>query len=206
MAQISLYFTGGSQPALDRIKFKHPLLEKERVAVRGKSSGAFMGYCSFQWSHAVQGLALLLIRAKIFSGSKDIESLEQRVLRGAANTPASSLDYAISKQPVWIAELFSLDKFGISLLRRLVHRTNSERKRPGDTIIAINPTQLPDENINILIDGKVISDAVLLKNFLASLEISNSRSKVLEMNKPMRNKTNTPNAINLASYQKPLAA
>lgn len=183
MAQISLYFTSGKKPALDRIKFKHPLLEKERVAVRGKSSGALMGYCSFQWSHAVQGLALLLIRAKIYSSSKDMEQLEQRVLRGGANTPASSLDYAISKQPVWISELFGLDKFEISLLRQLVHRTNSERKRPGDTIIAINSLQLPEENISIVIDGQVTTETKALKDFLATLEVNNSRSKVLEMRK-----------------------
>jgi hypothetical protein len=193
MAQLNLYFTGGSQPALDRIKFKHPLLEKERVAVRGKSSGAFLGYCSFQWSHAVQGLAQLLIRAKIYSSAKDAELLEQRTLRGGANTPASSLDYAISKQPVWIAELFSLDKFGISLLRRLVYRTNSERKRPGDTIIAINPTQLPEENISIFIDGKVANEATTLRELLTGLESYNSRPKVLELRKAKdESKTQSP--------------
>jgi hypothetical protein len=113
--------------------------------VRGKGAGAYHSAGSFQWTAAVKGLALLLVRA--------VSGLDPHVIHGYAGSLASSLDYAISKQPVWISDMFGFDAAGTCLVRRLVRRTNPERKRPGPVVLSLNERFMPSGAITIFVNG-----------------------------------------------------
>jgi hypothetical protein len=117
--------------------------------VRGKGAGAHHSAGSFQWTAAVKGLALLLVRAA--------SGLDPHVIHGYAGSLASSLDYAISKQPVWISDMFGFDAAGTCLVRRLVLRTNPERKRPGPTVLSVNERFIPLTAIAIFVNDRPLS-------------------------------------------------
>ncbi len=188
MAKITLQFNQDGNFSLERIQFGHPLLERDRISVRGKGSAAMGAYGSFQWSSAVQGLCLLLLRAKLRAVSKlvttsaETESVgvsNNSNIQGGAHTLAASLDYAISKQPIWLRELFGVDKYGTSLIRRLVHRHNPERKRPGDTIIGINAEQLHSEDISVVVGMVKVEDTEALSKLVEWIE--SQKSKVIKV-------------------------
>ena len=40
------------------------------------------------------------------------------------------------------------------MIRRMVLRTNAERKRPGPTVLSVNQRYMPVESIKIIADGK----------------------------------------------------
>jgi hypothetical protein len=84
------------------------------------------------------------------------------MIRGEANSMAASLDYAISKQPTWLTEMFGCDQDGISLARRMILRTNPERKRPGPVTLGLNMNYVAVENISIILNGKTPTDEQLL--------------------------------------------
>jgi hypothetical protein len=54
---------------------------------------------------------------------------------------------------MWLTEMFGCDQSGISLIRRMVLRTNPERKRPGPTVLAINERFMPRAAISVIVDG-----------------------------------------------------
>jgi hypothetical protein len=152
MRKISLYFEVGE---LVETQFSDGVTAEPRISVRGKTGGAFRSAGSFQWTSAVKALALLA--ATTATGEL------QAILRGEANSLAASLDYAISKQPQWLAEMFGCDHNGICFARRLILRTNPERKRPGPVTLAINLSYLPWDCLHIYIDGRRATPEQLLE-------------------------------------------
>jgi hypothetical protein len=91
-----------------------------------------------------------------------VSVLEEPFIKGGGGSLAASLDYAISKQPMWLTEMFGCDQSGISLIRRMVLRTNPERKRPGPTVLSVNERFMPLASISIMIDGVKASREELL--------------------------------------------
>jgi len=142
MRDLKLYFEAGQ---LTEVAFCDGISGDVRRSIRGKSGGAYRCAGSFQWTSAVKGLALLAVRA--------VSGLEEPVIKGCGGSLAASLDYAISKQPMWLTEMFGCDQSGISLIRRMVLRTNPERKRPGPTVLSINERFMPVASISIFSDG-----------------------------------------------------
>jgi hypothetical protein len=63
---------------------------------------------------------------------------------------------------MWLTEMFGCDQSGISLIRRMVLRTNPERKRPGPTVLSINERFMPLAAISIVVDGAKASREELL--------------------------------------------
>ena len=120
-----------------------------RTSIRGKTCGAYRGAGSFQWTTAVRALCVLLLRSAA--------NPEGAQLAGGSGSLAASLDYAISKQPTWIAEMFGVDSFGVCTIRRMVLRTNSERKRPGPVTLSLNSAYLAPTAIEVVLDGKVVT-------------------------------------------------
>jgi len=142
MRDLKLYFEGGQ---LTEVAFCDGVSAEIRRSIRGKSGGAYRLAGSFQWTSAVKGLALLAVRA--------VSGIEDPVIKGCGGSLAASLDYAISKQPMWLTEMFGCDQSGISLIRRMVLRTNPERKRPGPTVLSFNERFMPIASISIFMDG-----------------------------------------------------
>ncbi len=143
MRELKLFF---ENEELVEVEIANRMTGEVRRTVRGKQSGAFRNAGSFQWTSAVRGLALLVVRTAA--------RFEQPAIEGEARSLTASLDYAISKQPVWLTEMFGCDRMGTCLIRRMVLRTNPERKRPGPTTLAINQRYLPVEAISVFADGK----------------------------------------------------
>jgi hypothetical protein len=152
MKKLTLYFEIGE---LVETHFAEGASAEPRVSVRGKTGGAFRAAGSFQWTSAVKALSLLVVKTATGEPSS--------ILRGEANSLAASLDYAISKQPQWLAEMFGCDHNGICFARRLILRTNPERKRPGPVTLAINLSYLPWESINVFVDGKRATQEQLIE-------------------------------------------
>lgn len=119
-------------------------------SVRGKTSGAYKGAGSFQWTSAVKALTLLFLRA--------VEDPNGIHLSGYGGSLAVSLDYALSKQPVWLCEMFGTDGVGHSIARRFISRTNPERKRPGPVSLSLNQNYLAASMIEVVVDGRVVTD------------------------------------------------
>jgi len=143
MRNLTLYFEVGE---LTEVVFNDGVSNLARTSVRGKSGGALRTAGSFQWTSAVRALALLIV--------KTASTPSDALLRGLGNSLAASLDYAISKQPMWLTEMFGCDQQGISLARRLILRTNPERKRPGPVTLGVNQSYLPVTQITVFVNGK----------------------------------------------------
>ena len=125
-----------------------------RVSIRGKTCGAYRGAGSFQWTTAVRALCVLLLRSASTEGGAQ--------LAGGSGSLAASLDYAISKQPTWIAEMFGVDSLGVCNIRRMVLRTNSERKRPGPVTLSLNSAYLSTSAIEVVLDGRIVNSSEML--------------------------------------------
>ena len=170
MAKIEVYFDSISGAQLLETRFFHATNFSEIRTVRGKTGGAFSTLPSFQWTLAVRALATLLV------GSYVTQSCSPHspafVLSGEQGSPAASLDFAITKGPFWIRDMFGVDASGRPLARRLINRTNSERKRPGPVLLSLNANFLNPQHIHLYtLEGEVrsVTDmATLLENLLES--------------------------------------
>src|SRR5262249_44176847 len=134
MYKLTFWLSSDTSQSLMRSEF----LDKRRglaiVAERaGYCGGVDRKIGNFVWSSAVPALTVLTLRtaAYKFSANSDLESARFPVLEGAENSLASSLDFALSKQPNWILDMFGQTYSGASTLRKLLRRQNSERKRSG---------------------------------------------------------------------------
>lgn len=132
--------------------FTHPLLERTHEANRGRGRSAFRGSGSFEWTKAVQALVVLLLR----STCSESESAD---LIGGRASLASSLDYAIDKQPEWMADMFGSDSEGNTLLRRAIIRSNSGRKRVGPVALSLNRLFLSPASIRISLNSEPVTEA-----------------------------------------------
>ena len=146
MTQIHLALYKGDSIELDEIEFLHPSQKESILSVRGKSSLGRHAEASFQWTSAIQALTVLLL--KYASGERRF------TLIGGTGSPAASVDFAISRQPRWITEVFGVDKQGVSLLRRFITRSNSNMKRPGPVAISITNSPLSEVAITVSVNGK----------------------------------------------------
>jgi hypothetical protein len=146
MRHLRLCFDGGE---LIEVGFKDSAVGVERHTIRGKTGGAYRQAGSFQWTSAVRALALLAVKA--------VSVPEHPAIQGDGGSLASSLDYALSKQPEWLTESFGCDSGGITYARRFILRTNPNRKRPGPVVLALNVAYLPTSSIEIRVNGKPAS-------------------------------------------------
>lgn len=127
MNHIKLYFTDflskwqidskNMHPELVAIDFLRHEETKVLHSVRGKLYGHSEDSRVFQWTPAVKALAILLLSARI-DGSFD-DNIGKGELIGGKGSLASTLDYAISKQPAWITDVFGTYNGGNCYLRKL---------------------------------------------------------------------------------------
>ena len=152
MISLKVYFELGQ---LTEVVFKESTSGEERRSIRGKTGGAFRSAGSFQWTAAVKALGVLLVQTAL--------NPKNGAMQGHTGSLAASLDYALSKQPIWLSEMFGCDKHGISFARRMILRTNPERKRPGPVVLAVNHFYLPASAIEVHVDGVVCAGTELEK-------------------------------------------
>jgi hypothetical protein len=95
---------------------------------------------------------------------------EDPLLSGTQGSLAASLDYAMSKQPSWILDMFGFDADGKCIARRLINRSNTERKRPGPVTLALKPLVIRESEIQIYWESKLITSAHELAYILAQIE------------------------------------
>ena len=145
MNKLSLYLSISPQVELIKTVFKDQQNNLSIISIRGKKSVLGSSCGQFQWTSAVKAMTLLLLRHRlIHSELPTIASIE-----GSLGSLACSLDYALSKEPTWICDIFGWNQNGHAKARELFLRVNPERKRPGPVMIGVNKNMLPSENIDI---------------------------------------------------------
>ena len=134
--------------------------------IRGKTAGAFRGAGTFQWTSAVRAVATLFLRSVL---SETVQGLSWYIT-GGKNSAAASLDYAISKGPCWLSDMFGLCPSGQPIARRLFLITNSNRKRPGPVSIAVNKAALSSSQVVVFLDGLCCDDVDTLLEILRDID------------------------------------
>jgi hypothetical protein len=162
-----LHFAGRATAELFETHFHAGSGARARVTVRGKTSGAYGNAGSFHFSSAVRALCILCTKSAIAGKFTYPDSAP--IILGTQGSLAASLDYALTKQPVWLCEMFGSDVSGKPLAQRLFRRTNSHRKRPGPVVLSVNEKAIPLCNIHIFWNGKKVDDLEALQTLLSIL-------------------------------------
>jgi hypothetical protein len=163
MALLELRFVGSDTPELFESSCR--LIPGTICsAVRGKTSGAYRGYGTFQWTSAVKAVCVALLRAKVCAATA-----ESSAISGEKGSLAASLDYALSKEPNWLGEMFGFTPAGGLIARRLFLVSNPNRKRPGPVVIVLNERVLATAEIKVSLDGKVLTSTEDLQRLLNTI-------------------------------------
>ena len=171
MTALQLGFSGDCEIELNDTLFTLTPSSEAHRTVRGRTSGAFIGYGTFQWSHAVRALSTLFLKYAAACSNHEVVDAK---LSGSHGSLAASLDYAIDKGPVWLADMFGLDSQGRMLARRAFLRTNPGRKRAGPVVIAVNSSFLASQSIKISLNGVPLREHHELALLAKKLEESSS--------------------------------
>lgn len=154
-------------------EFKSPQLETIYKAVRGKVAVGRGGYGTFPWTSGVKGLVAVFLLSKIHQNLDErVDWLLSAGLSSTNSTLSNSLDYALSKTPAWLAEMFGCDSFGRPVARRIFLRLNPEGKRPGPVIVALNRDFLPPTKIRLYIEGEEVCAESQFVTLLQKIEVS----------------------------------
>lgn len=195
MFKIKLTFCAGHTVELLRvdclINGSSPL-----TSVRGKTNGAYRSGGSFQWSSAVRGMACVFISAKLLDHLVPGEPM----LSGEAKSLAASLDYALTKQPTWILDMFGVSANGRCQAKRLFRVTNSHRKRPGPVCLSLNLHACPVHCVEIVLDGRTVTNPDELRTMLSEVESYGPRNRsstngVLEVPSDSKPQTDTRSVV-----------
>ncbi len=168
MANMAFWFSSSNEITLERTLFIHPLVGCELRAIRGKTSGAYRGYNTFQWTPAVQSMCILMLRAAAYSMQE--EARISTILTGHDRSAAASLDYSIGKKPCWLLDVFGVDKNGNATARRLFSRSNPEQKRSGPVSVSLNENFLDPKDIHVFINDQPVNNAQKLLSIAEAIE------------------------------------
>jgi RNA polymerase sigma-70 factor (ECF subfamily) len=125
--------------------------------VRGKDEGAYLGSASFQWSPALKVLMAYLLRCAA-AGRRCPQGTDP-ILSGERSSPAASLNFAMSKKPNWIKDMFGEDAQSHPFLLDLIRRSNPDLKYAGPVILRLDTQVLPPQRIFVFVgDRPVDSD------------------------------------------------
>ena len=172
MNSLELYFTDGHWPQLERTVFCHDILPKPISAVRGATGGAFGEARTFRWSAALQALVVLLLRSAATGKSPSVSGIGPAVVKGGDRSLAASLDYALSKQPNWVLDVFGVLTDGTAVARRMFRRTNPERKRGGDVAISVNSHFFPPSSIRVIVGSQEVEEIDQIMWLAGNIEAS----------------------------------
>ncbi len=164
----TMHFEGAERLELIRSEFRpsSQTTAKPNIAIRGKSAGAFPLYGSFQWTSGVRAVCAVFLRYAISEQSSGVDYC----LIGSKGSLAASLDYALSKGPSWIGEMFGATPGGGLYAKRLFRITNPNRKRPGPVALSVNKTLMSGSSVEVFWNGERITATSTLESILRSIE------------------------------------
>ena len=96
------HFEGSSRIELVKSEVRIVGVARTLTCIRGKTAGAYITCGSFQWTSGVRGVCAAFLRFLLSEGSDVVDFC----LIGGKSSLAASLDYAISKGPAWLGEMF----------------------------------------------------------------------------------------------------
>ena len=160
------YFEGSSRIELVRTEVRINGVPRSLICIRGKTSGAYANFGSFQWTSGVRGVCSAFLRFVLSEGSDVVDFC----LIGGKASLAASLDYAISKGPAWLGEMFGTGIGGNQLARRIFKITNPNRKRPGPVAISVNKNLASADQVQIFWDNKLVVEQSQLYSMLLAIE------------------------------------
>lgn len=169
MNRLSLQFiSNGTSAELCESEFSSPILGRSLRCIRGRQAFTDSIEGTFQWTSAVQSLSAVVIKAKIAGLSLASTNAwpQSAGLSSDLTSWALTLDFALSKKPRWLLDMFGVDRAGSPLVKRLFTRMNPERKRPGPCWVAVSPAFLAPKNISIFLDGGELRTELELANLL----------------------------------------
>jgi hypothetical protein len=169
MNRMSLKFLSThSRAELFESEFSSPLVGRLLRCVRGRQSFTETVEGTFQWTSGVQSLSAVVIKAKLAELARTSRQAWPQTagLCSDDTSWALSLDFALSKKPRWLLDMFGVDQTGTPILKRLFLRMNPEKKRPGPAWVSLNPAFLEPQNITIVLDGIELKTSLELTNLL----------------------------------------
>jgi len=144
---------------LEKIFFKHSII-REIKSNRGQT--AIPGECqnSFKWGPGLRAFCILLIKAQqeIISAKNEDRTPQGVAIYGERGSLAAALDGSMAKSAAWLSDCFGCDQQGNSIVRRILTRTNPERKRPGPVSIGISEKVIREFKISITVNHKLIEE------------------------------------------------
>jgi hypothetical protein len=174
MALLELSFFGDVIPELFETK-SYLLPGTVNHSVRGKTAGVYRGSGTFQWTSAVKAVCIAMLRAKLCS-----KPTESGAISGERGSLAASLDYALSKEPNWLGEMFGFTPKGGLIARRLFLVSNPNRKRAGPVAILLNDRALPTSEILVSLNGEILSKEEDIKRLLLAIEREHKLAEVTD--------------------------
>lgn len=168
----TFHFEGTTRIELVRTEVRTTGAARPMTCIRGKTAGAYVACGSFQWTSGVRGVCSAFIRFLLSEGSDVVDFC----LIGGKSSLAASLDYAISKGPAWLGEMFGSGVGGNQTARRIFKITNPNRKRPGPVAISVNRNIVAADQVQIFWNGKLVTDQGQLYSMLAGIEEQGAES------------------------------
>lgn len=147
---VELHFRESQEIYLERTIVSSALLPRRLVSVRGKSAWSVASTGSFEWTSAVRALSLLLVQNAITSGFR----LEGHL--------AQSLDYTLSKKPLWLREMFGISE-GVNFCNRIFKRSRCEYS--AQIVVQLKLDILPTTGLKIYSNGRLIEGTSRLLAF-----------------------------------------
>jgi hypothetical protein len=186
MSKIALYFLNSPSFGLVAIESTSALSGTTRSS-RGLNYIPGVTTACYKWGPGLRAFCLLVVKAyrESLASKKEGRALNGVSISGEGGSMAAALDGSISKSALWISECFGTDSHGDPILRRLITRTNPERKRPGAVGVGISASILNDLELAIFLNGSLANEEGLLSS-LEELLISEGQQRVsiLTPNKP----------------------
>lgn len=180
--KIAVHLSDTSKPELQRIEVQVDPRSAPRVALRSPHILRKDSTFAFTWSSAVRGLTgLILLQAC----STDVIALE-----GERGSLAAALDSALSKQPVWLCDLFGTESNGNAIAKRLLLRENPERKRPGPVRVSFHSKFITAASLQVSLGDTPCNSqeslALLRDRFLLAWEENPSTAQTEPAPRPIR--------------------
>jgi hypothetical protein len=171
MTETSLQLDFAGIDSLELVQTTFRLGSTTHASIRGKTSGAYHDFGSFQWTSAVKALAVVALKGLLSAQTSDPQ---QAILSGGRASLAASLDYALAKSPRWLVEMFGCYRDGRLYARRLINITNSHRKRQGLVAVSLNTRLLLPDQIRITLNGCAVTSASALEHLLTHIDSTGS--------------------------------